>query len=100
MNSLQKKNQQDSASHRETFLESFEKTLKSMDDISEVELLMKKLQFLGLNYDPFNSDISQECGQIMDNLGIREHLLNPYQATNILLRLLDKTEEQINKLKQ
>lgn len=61
---------------------------------------MKKLQFLGLNFDPFQAEIGNECGQIMDQLGLREHMMNPYQATNILLRLLDKTEERLNNLKQ
>lgn len=71
-----------------------------MQDVVEVELLMKKLQFLGLNFDPFQDEIGNECGQIMDQLGLREHLTNPYLATNILLRLLDKTEERLNNLKQ
>lgn len=61
---------------------------------------MKKLKFLGLNFDPFAPEVSEECQQIMNNLGLTEHLKNPYQATNILLRLLDKTEDRVNNLKQ
>ncbi len=69
-------------------------------DVLEVELLMKKLQFLGLNFDPFQNESSTECTEIMNQLGITTHMQNPYLATNILLRLLDKTEERLNNLKQ
>ncbi len=71
-----------------------------MKDVLEVELLMKKLQFLGINFDPFQNDAQSECVQIMDQLGLTNHMKNPYLATNILLRLLDKTEERLNNLKQ
>lgn len=98
MNSLQKQ-PEIAATSPENYLASFEKNLSSLREISEVELLMKKLQFLGLNFDPFG-DITVECQQVMDNLGLTLHLQNPYLATNILLRLLDKTEEHLNQLKQ
>ena len=71
-----------------------------MKDVVEVELLMKKLQFLGINFDPFQNEMGNECGVIMDQLGLTDHMKNPYLATNILLRLLDKTEERLNNLKQ
>jgi len=83
----------------ENFLQEFEKELMSIG-LLEAELTMTKLKFLGLNFDPFNPDIILECQQIMDNLRLTDHLKNPYLATNILLRLLDKTEERINNLKQ
>lgn len=78
----------------------FEKNILAMNDVNEAELLMKKLQFLGLNFDPFQENHSSECGQIMEQLGLNVHMSNPYLATNILLRLLDKTEERIKNLKQ
>ena len=100
MNSLQKQNEQKSIETPESFVFEFEKKLISLDNHSEVDLLMKKLKFLGLNFDPFNPEISIECKQVMDGLGLTQHLMNPYLATNILLRLLDKTEERLNNLKQ
>ena len=100
MNSLQKQTSTAVAESHETFLVTFEKNLLAKNDVLEVELLMKKLQFLGINFDPFQNDIGNECGQIMDQLGLSEHMKNPYLATNILLRLLDKTEERLNNLKQ
>ncbi len=100
MNSLQKQPSSAQAESHETFLVTFEKNLLLMNDVVEVEMLMKKLQFLGINFDPFQNEIGSECVQIMDNLGLTDHMRNPYLATNILLRLLDKTEERLNNLKQ
>lgn len=100
MNSLQKQASTERSESHETFLVAFEKNLLTLNDSVEVELLMKKLQFLGLNFDPFQIEIGNECGQIMDQLGLTAHMKNPYLATNILLRLLDKTEERLNNLKQ
>lgn len=100
MNSLQKQTAIESRPSHETFLVKFEKDLLEMKDVIEVELLMKKLQFLGINFDPFQNETESECELIMDQLGLSEHMKNPYLATNILLRLLDKTEERLNNLKQ
>lgn len=100
MNSTLKQNETTAVGSHETFMSSFEANLISLKQASEVELLYKKLKFLGLNFDPFNPEVSVECKQIMDNLGLTLHMQNPYLATNILLRLLDKTEEHLNNLKQ
>jgi hypothetical protein len=100
MNSLQKQTPTRKGLSHEDFLVSFENNLLKMQDALEVEKLMIKLQFLGVNFDPFQEEIGNECGQIMDQLGLKDHMKNPYLATNILLRLLDKTEERLNNLKQ
>ncbi|MBA2405694.1 MAG: hypothetical protein H0V66_13035 [Bdellovibrionales bacterium] len=83
----------------ENFVLEFEKMLLATG-LLEAELIMTKLKYLGHHFDPFNPEVTSECQQIMDNLKLTEHLKNPYLATNILLRLLDKTEEQVNNLKQ
>lgn len=98
MNSLQKQTQASGVTP-EDYVVSFENNLALMADVPAVEILMKQLQFLGLHYDPFGTEVVSECQQIMDQLGLTIHLQNPYLATNILLRLLDKTEEQLKKLK-
>ena len=100
MNSVQKQTTATSTETHETFVVTFEKNLLAADDVLAVELLMKKLQFLGLNFDPFQNESSPECNEIMNQLGLTTHMQNPYLATNILLRLLDKTEERLNNLKQ
>jgi hypothetical protein len=99
MNSLQKQTDEKLSETPEQFVMEFEKRLL-VTGLSDAEMTMKKLKFLGLNYDPFGSEVTTECQQIMDNLGLSQHLKNPYLATNILLRLLDKTEERVNNLKQ
>ena len=100
MNSLQKQTPSPALESHETFLVTFEKNLLAMQDVLEVELLMKKLQFLGVNFDPFQNEVENVCSQVMEQLGLTNHMKNPYLATNILLRLLDKTEERLNNLKQ
>jgi hypothetical protein len=100
MNSLEKQTIPSLEETPESFVVSFEKKLLESMDVLEVELLMKKLQFLGLNFDPFQNESNTECTEIMNQLGITTHMQNPYLATNILLRLLDKTEERLNNLKQ
>ena len=95
-----KQDQTNEVVSHESFMHSFETALARSQDQNEVELLYKKLKFLGLNFDPFNPEVSLECQQIMENLGLTIHFQNPYLATNILLRLLDKTEERLNNLKQ
>ena len=100
MNSLQKQIDLKVTNSHEDYVVSFEKTLLEIKSVVEIELIMKKLQFLGLNFDPFQNEVGSECEQIMNQLKIAEHMKNPYLATNILLRLLDKTEERINNLKQ
>ncbi len=99
MNSLQKQTSGLVAETPENFVMEFEKGLLALS-LMDAELTMKKLKFLGLNFDPFQTETSTECQQVMDNLGLTQHLKKPYLATNILLRLLDKTEERINNLKQ
>lgn len=99
MNSLQKQTTEQASDTPENFVMEFEKRLLVIE-LMEAEQTMKKLKFLGLHFDPFSSEVSSECQQVMDNLGLTNHLKNPYLATNILLRLLDKTEERVNNLKQ
>jgi hypothetical protein len=98
MNSLQKQTTEQASETPENFVLKFEQNLLVLS-LFEAELTIKKLKFLGLNFDPFGPQVSQECQQIMESLGLTQHLTNPYLATNILLRLLDKTEERVNNLK-
>lgn len=100
MNSLQKQIETKATGPHEDYVVSFETNLHKIQNINEVELIYKKLQFLGLNFDPFQSEVGTECELIMNELNLAEHMRNPYLATNILLRLLDKTEERLNNLKQ
>lgn len=99
MNSLLKQSKTEVRISDQDVIACYELHLRSMTEVYEVELLFKKLQFLGLHFDPFQSEIKSECVQILDQLKLTEHVKNPYLATNILLRLLDLTEEKLKTLK-
>ncbi len=99
MNSLQKNSEKSGQDELNAFFQSFEIKLNQAS-LDEVELTNKKLKFLGLNYNPFFQDNNEECEQVLENLGLSLFFQNPYLATNILLRLLDKVEERLNILKQ
>jgi hypothetical protein len=100
MSSLLKHTYREDAAPRDTYLVAFKTQLRKLEAMEDVELLMQKLQFLGLNFDPFQEDVGAECGQVLDQLGLRDLVRNPYEATNVLLWLLDRTEERLKTLKQ
>lgn len=99
MDSVLKSHQATNAKSTEDLVEEFERKILA-SDLDQTELIFKKLKFLGLNFDPFQPELNSECWQILENFGLLNQMSNPYQATNILLRLLDKTEEKLNNLKQ
>lgn len=84
----------------ESFVLRFKETLQKTESFAELDMLMKKLQYLGLHFDPFDQEVTSECQEILKQLDLAEQFQNPYQATNMLLRLLDLTEERINQIKQ
>jgi hypothetical protein len=83
-----------------SFLLRFEDQVSQMMEFADLEMLMRKLQYLGLHFDPFDQAVPTECQEIIKQLGLAEQVQNPYEATNILLRLLDITEERLNQIKQ
>ena len=85
MNSQQKQAPSKIQTKNTDVIFNFENKLASMSEFKEVDLLMKKLQFLGLHFDPFSGEVSAECVQILDELSLKESLTNPYESTNILL---------------
>jgi hypothetical protein len=100
MNSVQKQYLDKTENSPDELVIGFEKFLMSLPDFLEVEVVMKKLQFLGIHFDPFQDVMGKECEQIVEQLGLKNQLQDPYLFTNTLLRLLDKTEERMNNLKQ
>jgi phosphoglucomutase len=73
--------------------------LSQLDELTKVDLIFKKLHFLGIHFDPFQEVTVPEVQQIIEQMNLEIHLSNPYQATNILLQLLDDTEERLKQLK-
>lgn len=101
MDSLSKLNwNRPSGTNSQDFRESFKHALATLTEYSEVELILKKLQFLGIHFDPFQEVTVSEVKQIIEQLNLEIHLTNPYQATNLLLQLLDDAEERLKQLKQ
>jgi hypothetical protein len=100
MNSLLKQGPQKNSEEKKIdFISDYEIKINSIKSVSVVKKLFKQLKYLGLNYDPFNAEVSPECFQIIEDLKLSDHLHNPYEATNILLKLLDVTEEKLNQFK-
>jgi hypothetical protein len=66
---------------------------KSRDGL---KTLVKKLNYLCLELDPYNSlDLSIEEENILNELEIKEYLGNPFEFTNMVLQLLDHVEAEI-----
>jgi hypothetical protein len=81
------------------YRDSFKHALSQLDELNKVDLIFKKLHFLGIHFDPFQEVTVPEVQQIIEQMNLEIHLSNPYQATNILLQLLDDTEERLKQLK-
>lgn len=75
----------------------FETKKKSRDGL---KLCLKKLNYLCLEFDPFNADeLTIEEENILNEYRLRETIKNPFEFTNIILQMLDIVEaEQKNKL--
>lgn len=98
MNSIQKQTLSDNKSSYSDLFDSFEKKM-SLLSISELEILMTKLRYLGNNFDPFQTEMDNECQIIMDQLEINQHLMDPFFITNTILKFLDMAEGRLYQLK-
>lgn len=66
---------------------------KSLDGLTTI---LKKLNYLCLNFDPYNNlHLRQEEENILNEFELKEYLNNPFHFTNIILQMLDKTESEI-----
>ncbi|MEX0798246.1 MAG: hypothetical protein WD025_02310 [Bacteriovoracaceae bacterium] len=62
----------------------------------ELDLVNKKLNFLCLEFDPYNDlERSQEEQNIIDEYELNDSLNNPFNFTNIILQMLDALETEI-----
>ena len=57
----------------------------------ELDLVIKKLNYVCLNFDPYGYEPSTEVENIMMDYELNEFTSNPFEFTNILLQMLDKT---------
>ena len=60
---------------------------------------LTKLNYLASTFDPYQIGLgtSREVGNIIKEFKLKDFTHNPFEFTNILLRMIDLTTEQINK---
>lgn len=58
----------------------------------ELDIVIKKLNFLCLNFDPYDQEPSIEVENILNEFELNDYLTNPFEFTNIVLQMLDKTD--------
>lgn len=66
------------------------------NDKKALNLMVKKLNFLCHEFDPFDAlNTNNEIDNIIDEFHLREYLGNPFEFTRHLLKLLDDVEQKI-----
>lgn len=77
----------------------FEKNLNEIT-LEQCKINYKKLSYLCHHYDPYDqSDIENtEVKNILNSTGLSEYIANPFEYTNLLLQMMDKSETKIKSL--
>lgn len=66
-------------------------------DVDALKMTLKKLNYLSFEIDPYDLDgMGQEEKTIIEEFNISDFLANPFEFTNILLKMIDTTESLIN----
>lgn len=60
-----------------------------------LDLVIKKLNYLCLDFDPFELHRSNEAENILAEYELEQFCSNPFEFTNVVLQMLDKTENLI-----
>ncbi len=81
-------------SQRQTLVLDFENMLKNMES-GQLDIVIKKLNFLCHNFDPYDDHMGVEVENIINEFGLEDFTSNPFEFTNVLLQILDKTENII-----
>ena len=79
---------------RVDLVKTFQNSLVHMDQ-TKLDLTIKKLNFLCLNFDPYSLTMSTEVENIINEYKLLAFTTNPFHFTNIVLQILDKTENEI-----
>jgi len=82
---------------RQELLNRFEIQINKLNK-TDLELLIQKLNFLCLKFDPFTAieDAGNEAINILHELGLNHFLTNPFDFTHIVLQMLDLIDNKIN----
>jgi hypothetical protein len=81
-------------SPKEILIQNYEKDLKEMTS-AELNLAIQKLNFLCLNFDPYSGHMITEVENIISEYRLAEYTSNPFEFTNLVLQILDRTENLI-----
>ena len=67
-------------------------------ELSELKMVLKKLNYLSFQIDPYRIDeMAEEEKNIIEEFDLGSFLENPFAITNMLLKMIDLTESAINK---
>jgi hypothetical protein len=67
--------------------------------LSELEVLIKDLNYLCLEFDPFNPQFTEKTKRLIQRFNLEDALENPFTFSNSILRVLDRVENRIKALK-
>lgn len=97
MNKSQHENQSNQFIESEDIICNFEKKVSKLGK-KNLENLMKKLNFLCLNFNPYdNQDKPTEVDTIIQELNLSDSLQNPFNFTNALLQMIDIVEQNLKR---
>lgn len=77
--------------NRQDLINRFEQHINQLGK-KELDLVIKKLNFVCLNFDPYEQEPTTEVENIMIDYELNEFMTNPFDFTNIVLQMLDKTD--------
>lgn len=62
----------------------------------ELALVQKKLNYLCLEFDPYNdTELTQEEQNIIEEYELSDYVGNPFAFTNVVLQMMDALENEI-----
>jgi hypothetical protein len=79
---------------RKDHLQRFEEYINKLGK-KNLDLVIKKLNYLCLDFDPYQLEKSTEAQNILDEFELEQFCSNPFDFTNVVLQMLDKTENLI-----
>ena len=66
-------------------------------ELSELKIVLKKLNYLSFQIDPYKIDeLTEEEKNLIEEFELKDYLSNPFAITNVLLKMIDLTETAIN----
>tara|TARA_Y100000385_G_C13022156_1_gene606683 strand:- start:21 stop:338 length:318 start_codon:yes stop_codon:yes gene_type:complete len=75
-------------------LQRFEEYINKLGK-KNLDLVIKKLNYLCLDFDPYALDKSSETENILDEFELDQFCSNPFDFTNVVLQMMDVTENLI-----